>query len=55
MAPAPLLNTAEQEPHNQPTSELHLGVLPTHQSCELTIASRNHTHLATSVDLGYFI
>jgi len=27
MAPAPLLNTAEQEPHNQPTSEL-IGELP---------------------------
>ena len=44
MAPAPLLNTAEQGPHNQPTSKDHHRVLPTHQSCELTIASWNHFH-----------
>mgnify|MGYP004021341895 CR=1 FL=1 len=38
MAPAPLLNTAEQEPHNQSTFKDQHRELPTHQECDSTIA-----------------
>ena len=38
MAPAPLLNTAEQEPHNQSTFKDQHRELPTRQECDSTIA-----------------